>query len=823
MAGSCFVNISEFSSHPQAISFQVVEGRKSWVCTAVYANPRVVLRQQVWTHLRELGGRITLPWLVLGDFNEIMLSTECRGGSFSIPRASQFLEVLNDCNLLDMGAKGLRFTWFGDRNTSFFHAQTIARRRRNKIQGLFLPDGTWHTDPVVLKTEAVRFYKDLFSINSDQDSLDMHTGVPSALGVEAQSALTAPVTKEEVRRAVMSMKSYKAPGPDGFQPFFFKQYWPIVGDELWRTVRDAFQLGFSEVSLLETQMVLIPKVDHPVSLKEFRPISLCNVAWKVISKVLVARLRPFLPDVIGPFQGSFIPGRGTRDHSIIAQEAFHFVRRERSGVGSLALKIDLEKAYDRVRWDFLESTLLQFGFPPVTIQLIMWGLKNSTISLLWNGSTLPPFAPSRGLRQGDPLSPYLFVFCMERLALRISEMLQKGQWKPIQLSPGGLLLSHLLFADDILLFCQASEGQAHLVASILGEFSRSLGLKVNLNKSKFVSSRRVSQRRIDTLEGLLGIGHTTRIGKYLGVPMTHGQPRCADFKDVMDKIQGRLAAWKSKLLNKAGKLCLVKSTISSIPVYSMQTLWLPQAVCNRIDQACRRMLWAKSDSTRFWSPVSWDVVTQPMTFGGLGVREARRVNLSLLGKLIWDLLTAPQKPWVHILSSIYLHGDSILCAQNRRGASPTWLSLIKALPSLREGFEPHLGSGASSLWYTDWSGTGLWCGRVPFVHIADTNRTFADYWVSDHWDFNSLYTAIPAGLIQSVQRLTVANASLGLDHFAWRGDSSWCYTAASGYRFLATGSSIEEDEVWKKLWKLRLPEKVKFFLWQCFHSALPTN
>nr|KYP64025.1 Transposon TX1 uncharacterized [Cajanus cajan] len=577
------------------------------------------------------------PWLVLGDFNEIMMSTECRGGRFSMARASQFMEVLNDCNLLDMGAKGLRFTWyrnqrgvviakrldravcnvawqamfpeayvenlcrvysdhcplllrregsrdksqdrpfrfqaawathkdfervvreawcrstptlanglqavqvdaikfnkevfgniftrkkalerrlkgvqlqlergdseslshlekaiqaeldetclqkeylwfqksrekwvkFGDRNTSFFHAQTLVRRRRNKIQGLFLPDGSWHTDPEVMKTEAVRFYKELFSVNNDQGFLDMQAGVPPGLGVEAQSALTAPVTKEEVRWAVMSMKSFKAPGTDGFQPFFFKQYWPIVGDELWRTARDAFRLGFSDSSLLETQMVLIPKVDHPVSLKEFRPISLCNVAWKVISKVLVARLRPFLQGIIGPFQGSFIPGRGTRDHSIIAQEAFHFVRKEGS----------------------------------------------------------------------NPLSPYLFVFCMERLALRISELLQEGRWKPLKLSPGAFPLSHLFFADDILLFCQASEDQARLVASTLEEFSRSSGLRVNLSKSKFVSSRRVSQRRIDILEGWLGIGHTSQIGKYLGVPMTHGQPRCADFYDVMDKLKRRL-------------------------------------------------------------------------------------------------------------------------------------------------------------------------------------------------------------------------------------------------------------------------------------------
>nr|KYP75106.1 hypothetical protein KK1_007804 [Cajanus cajan] len=109
---SCVAILSEFASHPQAISFTVAEGSKNWVCTVVYANPQMDLRQQVWAHLWELGGRVTLPWLVLGDFNEILLSTECRGGRFSMARASQFLEVLNECNLLDMGAKGLRFTWY---------------------------------------------------------------------------------------------------------------------------------------------------------------------------------------------------------------------------------------------------------------------------------------------------------------------------------------------------------------------------------------------------------------------------------------------------------------------------------------------------------------------------------------------------------------------------------------------------------------------------------------------------------------------------------------------------------------------------------------
>nr|KYP46578.1 Transposon TX1 uncharacterized [Cajanus cajan] len=315
---------------------------------------------------------------------------------------------------------------FGDRNTTFFHAQTLSHRRRNKIRGLFLPDGTWHTELEVLQREAIRFYRNLFSDDSQGHFVDMQYGTPPQLGAEAVTSLLAPITKEEVRRAVMSMKSFKAPGPDGFQPFFFKQYWSIVGDELWRTVNEAFVNGSSDSSLLETLMVLIPKVDHPMHLKEFRPISLCNVAFKVISKVIVARIRPFLNDIIGPFQGSFILGRGATDNSILAQEAINFIQKDKSKRGSLALKIDLEKAYDRINWNFLQATLWRFGFPERIIKLIMWGVTNSSLSVLWNGSKLPSFAPTRGLRQGDPLSPYLFVLCMERLALRINELNSEG-------------------------------------------------------------------------------------------------------------------------------------------------------------------------------------------------------------------------------------------------------------------------------------------------------------------------------------------------------------------------------------------------------------
>jgi len=178
------------------------------------------------------------------------------------------------------------------------------------------------------------------------------------------------------------MKSYKAPGPDGFQPIFFKHFWERIGDDIWRLMHTAFNMGTINASIAETLVVLIPKESNPQRLKNFRPISLCNVIFKVITKVLVSRLRPFLVDLISPLQSSFIPGRGTTDNSIPAQKVVHFIHHSHAKKGSIAFKIDLEKAYDRLNWDFLELTLQDFGFAPATISFIMSCVRSRNLSVL---------------------------------------------------------------------------------------------------------------------------------------------------------------------------------------------------------------------------------------------------------------------------------------------------------------------------------------------------------------------------------------------------------------------------------------------------------
>lgn len=348
---------------------------------------------------------------------------------------------------------------------------------------MFVDNGSWCTHPEILKREATDFFKKLFHVDAYVDVNHLQVPTVPTLHQEGVAALMAPVSMEEVRKAVFSMKSYKAPGPDGFQPLFFKHFWELVRDDLWSFVSHTFQHGYSTACIAEILIVLIPKVDQPTHFKELRPISLCNVVYKVITKVVVQRLRPFLDELIGPLQSSFIPGRWTKDNAILAQEVIHYMHHSKSVKGTMAFKIDLEKAYDRVSWEFLEHTLKRFAFPENTIALIRWCVKSSSLAILWNGEKLEHFKPTRGLRQGDPLSLYLFVLCMEMLALNIQHKVNLGSWKPVQVSRGGPGVSHLFFVDDVLLFCPTTPSQVQVVMDSLNDFCISSGLKVNFEKS----------------------------------------------------------------------------------------------------------------------------------------------------------------------------------------------------------------------------------------------------------------------------------------------------------------------------------------------------
>lgn len=187
----------------------------------------------------------------------------------------------------------------------------------------------------------------------------------------------------------------------------------------------------------ETFIALLPKVDNPETAAQFRPIGLCNVIYKVVTKVLVNRIKPVLPRLISNTQGSFVPGRQITDNIIIMQEVIHTMKRKQGMKGFMAIKIDFEKAYDPLRWKFIRDTLLQMNLPILLVDTIMECVCSASMRVLWNGEPTDSFSPSRGIRQGDPLSPYLFVMCMERLYQTIEEVIIAKKWKPIHASRNG--------------------------------------------------------------------------------------------------------------------------------------------------------------------------------------------------------------------------------------------------------------------------------------------------------------------------------------------------------------------------------------------------
>ncbi|KAG8369646.1 hypothetical protein BUALT_Bualt14G0035300 [Buddleja alternifolia] len=249
----------------------------------------------------------------------------------------------------------------------------------------------------------------------------------------------------------------------------------------------------------------------------------------------------------------------------------------------------------------------------------MFCIRSSKPRVLWNGSPLQEFSPSCGLRQGDPFSPYIFILCMERLVYSIEEALVRKTWDPNPACQGGPRFSHIFFADDLILMARATRKNLSTVKTILKGFCDASGLMVNRGKSKVFFAKCTKRRDKRRIAMELGFGCTENLGKYLGVPITHGRASPGTYRSLIDRVQSRLSSWKAKLLNFAGRLTLVKSVMAALPIHTMQSAWLPQGTCNHLDKLNRVFLWATCASPKKFHSVKWETVIKKKDKGGLGI------------------------------------------------------------------------------------------------------------------------------------------------------------------------------------------------------------
>jgi hypothetical protein len=278
------------------------------------------------------------------------------------------------------------------------------------------------------------------------------------------------------------------------------------------------------------------------------------VVYKIISKTLVNRLKRVLPDIISQEQSAFVPGRIITDNILVACECLHFMRTKRSKNNAYcAMKLDMMKAYDRVEWSYLEAIMLKLGFSRLWVEKIMKCVKSVFFSILFNGEQLKEFKPTRGIRQGDPISPYLFLLCAEGLSCMLKGEQINQDVQGIQISQTAPKINHLLFADDCLLFFKADARNAQAVQESLTKYCQASGQKVNLAKSSIFFSKRCKQTIRDNIKSITQVENESLSAKYLGLPTEVERTTNGAFKYLKDKVWNKIQGCIEQTLSAGGK------------------------------------------------------------------------------------------------------------------------------------------------------------------------------------------------------------------------------------------------------------------------------
>ena len=363
----------------------------------------------------------------------------------------------------------------------------------------------------------VDYYNNLFTSNNPIDFTEILEAVTLKVTPVMNQSLTRDFSAAKVKLALKQMYPLKAPGSDGMPPLFFQHFWSKVSGEVTTIVLDFLNLGISPPKFNETHIMLIPKCNEPKKITEYRPISLCNVVYKIASRVIVNRLKKILPTIISDTQSAFVHGRLITDNVLVAFEAMYHIRRKKSGkMGEMASKLDMSKAYNRVEWVFLEKIMQKLGFDDKWRALIMRCVTTVSYSIKINGKPKGCIIPSRGIRQGDPLSPYLFLLCAEGLSALIRKAVEEGQMGGIAISRGGPRLSHLFFADDSFIFCKASINECSEPKRILQVYEDASGQQLNRAKSSLFFSNNIPRLIQEDIKNRFGAHVIKQHEKYLG-------------------------------------------------------------------------------------------------------------------------------------------------------------------------------------------------------------------------------------------------------------------------------------------------------------------
>ncbi|CAL1356487.1 unnamed protein product [Linum trigynum] len=467
----------------------------------------------------------------------------------------------------------------------------------NTILSLKDDNGLVHLEEGAKANVAVTYFMGLFLSNQPLvHEFILSLGLQKKVNDRINTCLAATVTRKEIKDATFLTGSYQSPGIDGFTGIFFQAFWDVVGESHCDAALSFFQTERLLHNFNHTLITLIPKTPNAKTMKQMRPTGLCQVFYKIIAKILADRLSCFLPLIVGPNQNGFVKDRSITDNIPIGQEVMQFLKTKTQGREKwMALKLDMEKAYDRVEWPLLFELLKGLGFGDKWLKWLRSCVTTVSFYIVLNGSIHGYFHPQRGLRQGDPLSPLLFAIYTEAFSSLIENFIRNSSLHGLRIHREAPLISHLFFADNSYLFLRASSTECVRLIEILHEYEVVSGQRVNLQKSVVTFSANVLELEATRLAGLLGVSAIGVHDRYLGLPSQVHRSKIQTFRYIEDSLANRIRHWKSKNMSLAAKEVVIKAVGTATPVFAMSCFRLTSNLCRRMNEQLSTFWWAGQD------------------------------------------------------------------------------------------------------------------------------------------------------------------------------------------------------------------------------------
>jgi len=714
----------------------------------------------------------------------------------------------------------VRWTKFGDESTKFFHAAATERYRHNTITSLETEDGrqiTEHFEKAALLLEA---YKKRMGMTTNPImQIDLENLIHRHNNLDH---LSEPVTREEIDKTIAQMPTDKSPGPDGFNGLFFKKCWHIIKEDIYDLCNEFFAGNLDLKAINSSFITLIPKCNNPSSVNDFRPISLLNSVLKLLTKIMSDRLQRVIIPLVHQNQYGFIKNRTIQDCLAWSFEYIHQCQYSKQEI--IILKLDFEKAFDTIEHSTILCMLHHLGFTSTWCNWVKRILDTGTSAILLNGTPGKEFQCKRGVRQGDPLSPLLFVIAAELLQYIVNKAHSQGIFSlPIPCSASNDF-PIIQYADDTIMVMKALERELFCLKGILEGFSQSTGLRVNYQKSCLVPLN-LSQEKASSLARVFGCQLGSLPFTYLGLPLGTTKPRINDFAPLMNQMERRLTA-TATFLGLAGKVELTKSVFSALPTYTMCTLKIPLGAVENMDRARRDCLWRGTNVNDRKKPlVAWKKVHRPKAKGGLGVINLRSQNTALLLKHLDKFYNKRDIPWVKLIWSTYYADDTIPHAAGEVG-SFWWKDLLKLCDQFRGVATCTVGDGKSVLFWLDVWNNRLLKDSLPrlFSFAKNQNISVAQFLQTNTIE-EQFYTPLSMEAYQEFEELQsiIQGIQVSVDrqdtwHYIWGSNK---YSSKQFYNFQFRNIKPPDPFLW--IWKSKCSNKLRVFCWLLLMDRLNTK